>query len=153
MIPKVRLGSRRSTRAFSNWVGPSGKTCGLTAAGQPATSNVFTDMQRNWSRSRQMLSWPLAARQQNRCCGRPAPYPSCSWLPPTGLAPASSIVWRGRAATPPDLFNFEYGISGKWLELLKQIAPGVTRAAVLRDPAISAGIGQFGAIQAVAPSL
>ena len=44
-------------------------------------------------------------------------------------------------------------MSGKWLELLKQIAPGVTRAAVLRDPAIAAGIGQFGAIQAVAPSL
>ena len=48
---------------------------------------------------------------------------------------------------------FEYGISGKWLELLKEIAPRVTRAAVLRDPAIAAGIGQFGAIQAVAPSL
>ena len=47
---------------------------------------------------------------------------------------------------------FEYGLSGKWLELLKQIAPGVTRAAVLRDPAIASGIGQFAAIQAVAPS-
>ena len=44
-------------------------------------------------------------------------------------------------------------MSGKWLELLKEIAPGVTRVAVLRDPALSAGIGQFGAIQAVAPSL
>ena len=44
-------------------------------------------------------------------------------------------------------------MSGKWLELLKEIAPGVTRAAVLRDPAMSAGIGQFAAIQAVAPSL
>ena len=43
-------------------------------------------------------------------------------------------------------------MSAKWLELLKEIAPGVTRAAVLRDPAITAGIGQFGAIQAVAPS-
>ena len=49
--------------------------------------------------------------------------------------------------------QFEYGMSGKWLELLKEIAPGVTRVAVLRDPALSAGIGQFGAIQAVAPSL
>jgi putative ABC transport system substrate-binding protein len=49
--------------------------------------------------------------------------------------------------------GFEYGLSGKWLELLKEIAPGVTRAAVLRDPAITAGIGQFGAIQAVAPSV
>ena len=48
---------------------------------------------------------------------------------------------------------FEYGLSGKWLELLKEIAPSVTRAAVLRDPAVSAGIGQFGAIQSVAPSV
>jgi putative ABC transport system substrate-binding protein len=46
----------------------------------------------------------------------------------------------------------EFGMSVKWLELLKQIAPKVTRAAVLRDPAISSGIGQFGAIQGVAPS-
>jgi ABC transporter substrate binding protein len=48
---------------------------------------------------------------------------------------------------------FEYTLSGKWLELLKQIAPGVTRAAVLRDAAMGAGPGQFGVIQAVAPSL
>ena len=43
-------------------------------------------------------------------------------------------------------------MSGKWLELLKEIAPRVTRAAVLRDPAIASGIGQFGAVQIVAPS-
>jgi len=49
--------------------------------------------------------------------------------------------------------QFEYSLSGKWVELLKQIAPGVTRAAVLRDPDISAGIGQFAVIQAVAPSV
>jgi putative ABC transport system substrate-binding protein len=49
--------------------------------------------------------------------------------------------------------SYEYGMSGKWLELLKQIAPGVTRAAVIRDPAASGGIGQFAAIQSVAPSL
>jgi putative ABC transport system substrate-binding protein len=48
---------------------------------------------------------------------------------------------------------FEYGFSGKWLELLKQIAPQVTRAAVIRDPTISSGTAQFGAIQAVAPAL
>ena len=47
---------------------------------------------------------------------------------------------------------FEYGISAKWLELLKEIAPRVTRAAVLRDPTIPEGIGQFAIIQAVAPS-
>jgi putative ABC transport system substrate-binding protein len=48
---------------------------------------------------------------------------------------------------------FEYGLCGKWLALLKEIAPGVTRAAVLRDSAISSGIGQFAVIQSVAPSV
>jgi len=47
----------------------------------------------------------------------------------------------------------EYNLSGKWLELLKQIAPSVTRAAVLRDPTLTAGIGQFAVIQSVAPSV
>ena len=46
----------------------------------------------------------------------------------------------------------EYGVSGKWLELLKEIAPGVNRVAVLRDPTIPAGVGQFASIQSVAPS-
>ena len=49
--------------------------------------------------------------------------------------------------------SLEYSLSGKSLELLKQIAPGVTRAAVLRDPSTPTGIGQFGVIQAMAPSL
>jgi ABC-type uncharacterized transport system substrate-binding protein len=49
--------------------------------------------------------------------------------------------------------NFEYGLSAKWLELLKQIAPGTTRAAVLRDPTLIASMSQFAAIQSVAPSL
>ncbi len=48
---------------------------------------------------------------------------------------------------------FEYSLCGKWLELLKEIAPGVTRAAILRDAAITAGIGQFAVIQSVAPAL
>src|SRR5262245_5714712 len=48
---------------------------------------------------------------------------------------------------------FEYALGGKWLELLKEIAPRVTRVAVLRDPNIAGGPGQFGAIQAMAPSL
>src|SRR6202045_2936304 len=49
--------------------------------------------------------------------------------------------------------NFEYGLSGKWLELLKEIAPRVIRAGVFRDSAIAGDIGQLGAIQSVAPSL
>ena len=49
--------------------------------------------------------------------------------------------------------QFEFGLSGKWLELLKQAAPNVTRAAILRDPLFGTGTSQFAAIQAVAPSL
>jgi putative tryptophan/tyrosine transport system substrate-binding protein len=49
--------------------------------------------------------------------------------------------------------QFEFGISGKWLELLKQAAPGVTRAAVIRDPSQFSGVGELAAIQAIAPSL
>ena len=70
---------------------------------------------------------------------------------PLGAGFVGSLAKPGGNAT--GFLMFEYGISGKWVELLKQIAPEVKRAAVLRDPAITAGIGQFGAIQSVAPSL
>ena len=70
---------------------------------------------------------------------------------PVGAGLVESLSRPGGNAT--GFMQFEYGLSGKWLELLKEIAPGVTRAAVLRDPAVPAGIGQFAVIQAVAPSL
>ena len=70
---------------------------------------------------------------------------------PVGAGFVASLARPGANAT--GFTAFEYGLSGKWLELLKQIAPGVTRAAVLRDPGIASGIGQFGALQAVVPSL
>ena len=70
---------------------------------------------------------------------------------PVGAGFVASLARPGGNAT--GFLLFEYGLSGKWLELLKEIAPRMTRAAVLRDPAIASGIGQFGAIQAVAPSL
>jgi putative ABC transport system substrate-binding protein len=69
---------------------------------------------------------------------------------PVGAGFVNSLAKPGGNAT--GFLMFEYGISGKWVELLKQIAPEVKRAGVLRDPAITAGIGQFGAIQSVAPS-
>jgi putative tryptophan/tyrosine transport system substrate-binding protein len=69
---------------------------------------------------------------------------------PVGAGFVNSMARPGSNAT--GFISFEYVLSGKWLELLKQIAPGVTRVAVLRDPEISGGTGQFGAIQSVAPS-
>jgi putative ABC transport system substrate-binding protein len=70
---------------------------------------------------------------------------------PVGAGFVESLARPGGNVT--GFMGFEYGMSGKWLELLKEVAPGVTRVAVLRDPALPAGIGQLGAIQAVAPSL
>ena len=69
---------------------------------------------------------------------------------PVGSGFVDSLSRPGGNVT--GFMQFEYSLSGKWLELLKQIAPGVTRAAVLWDPAIAAGIGQFAIIQSVAPS-
>jgi putative tryptophan/tyrosine transport system substrate-binding protein len=70
---------------------------------------------------------------------------------PVGAGFVDSLARPGGNVT--GFMSYEYGLSGKWLELLKQIAPRVTRAAVVRDPTLSTGLGQFGAIQAVAPSL
>ena len=70
---------------------------------------------------------------------------------PVGSGFVKSLSRPGGNAT--GFMQFEYSLCGKWLELLKQIAPHVTRAAVLRDPAIQAGIGQFAVIQSVAPSV
>jgi putative ABC transport system substrate-binding protein len=70
---------------------------------------------------------------------------------PVGAGFVSSMSRPGGNAT--GFINFEYAIGAKWLEVLKEIAPRVTRAAIVRDAAITAGIGMWGAIQAVAPSL
>ena len=70
---------------------------------------------------------------------------------PVGAGYVDSLARPGGNVT--GFLLFEYGIAGKWLELLKQIAPAVTRAAVIRDPNISAGIGQWAVIQAMAPSM
>jgi putative ABC transport system substrate-binding protein len=70
---------------------------------------------------------------------------------PVGAGFVESLARPGGNAT--GFTNFEYSIAGKWLELLKEVAPGVTRVAVLREAAIAAGAGQFGAIQAQAQSL
>ena len=70
---------------------------------------------------------------------------------PVGAGFVDSLARPGGNAT--GFMQFEYSLSGKWLELLKQIAPRLTRAAVLRDAALTAGVGQFAVIQSVAPSV
>jgi putative ABC transport system substrate-binding protein len=70
---------------------------------------------------------------------------------PVGAGFVDNLARPGGNAT--GFMQFEYSLAGKWPELLREIAPGVKRAAVLRDAALSSGIGQFAVIQAVAPSL
>jgi len=79
----------------------------------------------------------------------PVVFPTA--IDPVGSGLVDSLARPGGNAT--GFLAFEYSLGGKWLELLKQIAPGVTRVAVLRDAAIPSGTGQFAVIQAVAPSL
>ena len=96
------------------------------------------DTRRNWSRSRRTSSCCYRHDRSGAvAAGDPHRADRVRRSSPIRSAPASSRAWRGRAATPPVSCMFEYGMSGKWLELLKQIAPGVTRAAVLRDPPIA----------------
>ena len=71
-------------------------------------------------------------------------------LDPVGAGYVASLARPGGNTT--GFAMMEYGVSGKWLELLKQIAPGVTRAVVLRDTAVASGTGQLGALQSAAPS-
>jgi len=70
---------------------------------------------------------------------------------PVGLGFVDNMARPGGNIT--GFLAFEYGTSGKWLELLKQVATGVTRAAVVRDPAILTGAGQFAAVASVGPAL
>ena len=79
------------------------------------------------------------------------PVVFCIVPDPVGSGLVDSLSRPGHNAT--GFTQFEYGLSAKWLELLKQIAPAVTRAAILRDPGISAGVGQFAVIQSVAGSV
>jgi putative tryptophan/tyrosine transport system substrate-binding protein len=81
---------------------------------------------------------------------RSVPIVFANVVDPVGAGYVTSLARPGGNMT--GFTSFEYNIGGKWLELLKQIAPRVTRIAVIRDPAYAAGIGQFAAIQTAASS-
>ena len=98
-----------------------------------------------------ILAYGSAAVETLLQATRTVPIVFPAAVDPVGAGLVDSLSRPGGNAT--GFSGTEYGLGAKWLELLKQIAPSVTRAAVIRDPAITAGIGQFGAIQAMAPSV
>ena len=145
------LASPRSRRACGNWVGPSAATCRSTTAGPLAIPTAFANTRRNWSRLHPDVilanSTPLVVALQQATPTVPIVFVGVA--DPVGAGLVESLARPGNNST--GFIVFEYGISGKWLELLKEIAPRVTRVAVVRELAI-AGTGQLGAIQSVASS-
>src|SRR6516162_5233311 len=140
-------------RACSSWVGSSAKMSVSIPAGALAILSILENIQPNWSRSARMSSWPIRAQPCRTSWMRPTPYRSCSQRSQTRSVRAMSKAWPHPGGNITGLTNFEYAIAGKWLELLKEIAPRISRVAVMRESAVVAGPGQFAAIQAAAAPL
>ena len=112
---------------------------------------AFAPMRRNWSRSRRTVIFTTgnAGAAPLLQATRSVPIVFVLVPDPVGAGFIDSLARPGGNATG---FT-SYGLSGKWLELLKEIAPRLTRAAVIRDPTLASGPAQFAAIQSMAPSL
>ena len=139
-------------QGLQEWGGHSAATCGSTIAGARDA-----DSSRRYATELVALAPDvilvsaaagLGALQQTT---RTVPIVFVNVIDPVGAGYVESLSRPGGNVT--GFTPFEYGLSGKWLELLKEVAPSVKRVAVLRDPAVAAGIGQYAIIQAVAPSL
>ena len=151
--PEMQSSPRHSWKGCSNWVGPTAATCESSIAGpgeMRATSGKHAAELAALAPDVILTggSAPMGPLQQ---ATRTVPIVFTIVPDPVGAGFVESLARPGGNIT--GFMQGEYNLSGKWLELLKQIAPGVTRAAVLRDAAITAGIGQFAVIQSVAPSL
>src|SRR4030088_89662 len=144
MIQILKPASEHSYRGCRVTAGPSGATCALITDGILVMSIVFADTLRILLT---VGGHPLTALQQ---ATRAVPIVFVGVIDPVGAGVVDSLARPGGNATGFTLY--EFGLSGKWLELLKQIAPRVTRVGVLRDSTTTGGIGQFAALQGAAPS-
>ena len=98
-----------------------------------------------------ILAWGASTMGPLQQATRAVPVVFVNVADPVGAGFVASLARPGGNAT--GYMSFEYSLSGKWLELLKQMAPSVTRVAVLRDPSTPTGSAQFAAVQSLAPSL
>jgi putative tryptophan/tyrosine transport system substrate-binding protein len=115
--------------------------CRSTRVGQRAIPTIFANTRRNWWRSdlTVILAAATPAVTPLQQVTRTVPIVFIGVIDPVGSGLVASLARPGGNAT--GFVTFEYALAAKWLELLKEIAPRVTRAAVLRDPTIAAGIG------------
>ena len=148
---QVRLAAFAQALAQLGWT-VGAKPADRTSLGCGRCRTHSQIRQQNWSRWPLTSYWPRRISRSRRCCRRPAlsRLCSCRSCDPVGGGFVDSLARPGGNATGFTLF--EYSMSGKWLELLKEIAPGVSGWRLLGTPREAAGIGQFAVIQAVAPS-
>ena len=150
--PEVQARLAAFLQGLRNWAGPTAATCGSTIAGAGAMPTAFGDTRRNCSRLAPDVIFASGGTVEELLRATSTVPIVFAIVPdPVGSGFVDSLSRPGRNAT--GFMQFEYGLSAKWLDLLKQIAPGVTRVAVLRDSATTAGIGQFAVIQYVASSV
>src|SRR5258708_20664402 len=149
---KGRLGARHLPRDCSNWGGRSAATSGSIIAGVGGDAEGF----RKYAAELVALGPGIilgtaasivTALQQ---VSRTIPIVFVSTIDPVGAGLVASLARPGGNAT--GFTSYEFSLSAKLLELLKEIAPSVTRVAVIRDAAVAAGLAGFAAIQAAAPS-
>ena len=146
-------GSRRSSRGCSNWAGTHGRNVQIDYRfGGGDADNI-----RKHAAELAVLAPDVILAAGAAAAGpvlqatRTVPIVFVIVPDPVGAGFVDSLARPGGNAT--GFINFEYSVGAKWLELLKAVAPSVTRVAVLRDAFITAGTGQFGAIQSAAPSV
>jgi putative tryptophan/tyrosine transport system substrate-binding protein len=134
--------------------GPPGAMCASIIAGARVISRACAKMQQNWSRCVLKLSSLGSAPPRSSCnqVTRSIPIVMAQGIDPVGNGYVDSLARPGGNTT--GFIQFEYSLAGKWMELLKEVAPGTTRVGVLREPGTpAAAIGQWTMIQAVAQSL
>lgn len=150
--PESRLRIAAFKKACRNWVGP-------TAAYELSARWAGGDVERLRKHAKELValgpdviltSGSVTVRPLQQAT-RTIPIVFVQAVDPVGSGYVESMSRPGGNTT--GFTQFEYSLSGKWLELLKQIAPQVTRVAVVRDPVNGSGIAQFAVIQAFAPPL
>src|SRR5262245_40457214 len=150
MMLKDNRVSQLSIRGCSSGAGLSATTCGSTIDGVATTPNAFAEARQSWSLSGPTSSWRQEPRAWRRCGRRPTGYRSYSRTSASGRRRLRR-KFGAAGRQHHRVHSLEFGAGAKWLELLKEVAPGGTRVAVLRD--LTVGIAYLAAIQAVAPAL
>jgi ABC-type uncharacterized transport system substrate-binding protein len=149
---KLNSVTPRSCRNCKNWAGGKAAICRSILALARATSLLCASTQKLFALGPDaILATGALSVAVLLEASHTIPIVFTVVVDPIGAGFVEKLSRPGGNAT--GFMAFDYSLSGKWVELLKQVAPGVIQVAVLRDPASSAAIGQFAVIQAVAPSL